>query len=146
MRGMPVYCPSSSSLHLHLSHSQVPCPLQIKLGESGFRHLSMVRIICLTFPLNSHGFSLRKRNWHKKSQEILQNFNLWIISIFSFKVQVFWEGHKNPYGFEIYFVNINHEDDCANYCDLLRKAELYKHKKAIWQFGKNLRFGQIYHF
>ena len=40
------------------------------------------------------------------------------------KVQLFWEGHKNvrnrPYGFEIQ----NHEDDCANFCGLLRKAEL----------------------
>ena len=40
------------------------------------------------------------------------------------KVQLFWEGHKNvrnrPYGFEIYLVN-----DCANFCGLLRKAELY---------------------
>ena len=41
------------------------------------------------------------------------------------------EGHKNvrnrPDGFEIYLVNKcqNHEDDCANFCDLLRKAELY---------------------
>ena len=47
------------------------------------------------------------------------------------KVQLSWEGHKNarnpPYGFEIYLVNSkrqNHKDDCANFCGLLRKAEL----------------------
>ena len=49
------------------------------------------------------------------------------------------KGHKNvrnrPYGFEIYLVNVktklgtylinqNHKDDCANFCALLRKADL----------------------
>ena len=43
------------------------------------------------------------------------------------KVQFFWEGHKKlrsrPHRFDIY--HQNHEDDCANFCGLLRKAELY---------------------
>ena len=58
----------------------------------------------------------------------------------SFKVQLFWEGHKNlqdlPHSFDIYSVNVkslrhllnkhqNHKADCANFCGLPRKAELY---------------------
>ena len=50
----------------------------------------------------------------------------------SFKVQLFWEGHKDlrhpPYGFDVYYVSKyqNHKEDGANFCGLLRKAELYQ--------------------
>ena len=53
---------------------------------------------------------------------------------FKIKVQLFREGHKNlhhpPYGFDInlviYLVNVKTiEEDGANFCDLLRKAEPY---------------------
>ena len=47
-----------------------------------------------------------------------------------FKVQLFLEGHKNlhnhPHGFDIYInsKHKSHEEDCVNFCGLLRKAEL----------------------
>ena len=45
------------------------------------------------------------------------------------KVQLFWEGHKNfrnlPHGFDVHKCQ-NHEEDCANFCGLLRNAELYQ--------------------
>ena len=53
----------------------------------------------------------------------------------AYKVQLFWESHKNlhdrPYGFDNY-LRQNHKEDCANFCGLLRKAELYQfHEKNV---------------
>ena len=44
-------------------------------------------------------------------------------------VQLFWEVHKKCAQSALWFWNLlskrqNHEDDCANFCGLLRKAEL----------------------
>ena len=63
-----------------------------------------------------------------------------------FKVQLFWEGHKNvrnrPYGFEIQ----NHEDDCANFCGLLRKAELYRAPKLCSETTVSKFLGGDYYY
>ena len=47
-----------------------------------------------------------------------------------FKVQLFWEGHKNlcnlPHALDLHnYKTSEHEEDCTNFCGLLRKAELY---------------------
>ena len=43
------------------------------------------------------------------------------------KVQLFWEGHKNSCNLpHLLSKRQNHKEDFANFCGLLRKAELYK--------------------
>ena len=41
---------------------------------------------------------------------------------------------NRPHGFGIYLINKrqNHEDDCVNFCGLLKTAELYHKGGAIW--------------
>ena len=89
-------------------------------------------------------FSEGKKSWKNLtlSLTLLRNFTRW--EIFSnrvafsqylnfmnwcqwfVKVQLFWEDHKNlrilPYGFDIYLLSKhqNHEEDCANFCGLLK--------------------------
>ena len=49
------------------------------------------------------------------------------------KVQLFWEGHKICRIF--LYLNSkrqNHEEDCTNFCGLLRRAELYWRKVSVW--------------
>ena len=51
------------------------------------------------------------------------------------KVQLFWEGHRNfrncPHGYLWRLTSKfqNHKDDCAHFCGLPGKAELYKIKR-----------------
>ena len=83
--------------------------------------------------------------WEKLTYKKLSNFanfNSWMIK-FTVKVKLFWEGHKNlrnlPHGFDIYLVNV----DCANFCGLLRKAELYIYVLTI---SKHLAIGAMVNF
>ena len=44
---------------------------------------------------------------------------------FSFSEKATKNVRNRPYGFEIYLVYLKNQDDCANFCGLRRKAELY---------------------
>ena len=48
---------------------------------------------------------------------------------------------NRPYGFEIYLVNVKtiSKDDCANFCGLLRKAELYIKNSFLLTTSKTRR-------
>ena len=75
---------------------------------------------------------LSKAHWgHILTKELSYFFNFYQISKHCFRnAQLFWEGHKNlrtlPHGFDLLLSKgQNHEEDCAKFFGLLRKAELY---------------------
>ena len=91
----------------------------------GFFCNFMVTILSSNFNKKLAAFSKRKLS-QKKGKYLV-------------KIHIFWEGHKNvhnrPWFWNLLSKRQNHKDDCANFCGLLIKAELYllTTKLSRWQ-------------
>ena len=89
------------------------------------------------------GFLRLSTNWHTQAlfyrtdgtrsfKFLTQALNSVCLFIAYVHLQTFWETHKNwknlPHALDVYFKVIKcskHEEDCANFCVLFRKSELY---------------------
>ena len=102
------------------------------LADQGFRYSEMATKIWEDFSNSVAVWDYLNFNMFMSVENVLNKFNEFQSKmskfdlVITFKVQLFWEGHKNlpncPY---LLNKRQNHKHDCANFCGILRKAELY---------------------